>query len=348
MEVPNDVSSKKKKNRRPIECRLCPATKHFYVTHSRGNTLHRGGYGYVMAPSSIDDSTSAAVDVTIKDPLTKKETTTNSHHFLFVEEVLFLFEQGLLHAYCGDTDDLASEAPKTLRNENESLSRLELFQMLTHAGISLPTYLVYQHLRAQTYRVVRHTSTRLPILVQQIAWQNRTQNHGKSTASALPSIIDNAVKQRDNLGSSVLEPPGLPEDVNQRRLQNLKRQLRWDARKALPPAPGSIAWDGYRPSASFSSAAPGLPDFYVAITYMTNEETESLSYLHLRSLLQQTVIPDATDEEGVDLMTQKRIPLKIATVADSGTVLLFGITDCIVPTNQTLTEEEPRTTNDVD
>jgi hypothetical protein len=336
-----ELDHAKRKNRRPIECRLSQATDHFYVTHARGNTLHRGGYGYVVS-SSIDEDNNVEVDDEMKG-LPRNELMTSALHFLFIEEVLFLFERGLLHAYRADPEfaqKTSGQVPIVQQSleEETPLSRCELFQLLQLAGISLPTYLVYQHLRAPTYRVVRHTPTRLAILVEQI---ERQKNNIKSNGNIV-NILDETilVEQVNENSSADMARPLIPDAVSptKRSLQYLKRQLRCDARRAQPPTPGStIAWDGYHPSASFSAAAPGLPDFYVAITYMTNDDKKNstLSYRDLQTLLQQTIVPATTADN------YQRIPLKIATVSVSGTVLLFGITDYGVPMNHLPLEAAP-------
>jgi hypothetical protein len=349
----------KRKNRRPIECRFCNENQHFHVTHSRGNTLHRGGYGYVLSSAPLEDNIAATEveDALIKDPVMKSETKKvgTTHHYLFIEEALFLFEQGLLHAY-RDIDVTTGEA-RTMPNEilvssqparaaEEPLSRYELFQLLKFAGVSLPSYLVYQHLRAQTYRVVRHTPTRLAILVQQVAIQNQVESLKRpENPTDKPMDESISVKPVHNTGSSEVDRPMIAEEstpVHHRPLQSLKRQLRCDTRQALPPEPGAtIAWDGYHPSASFSAASPGLPDFYVAITFMTNDDSDkhsTFSYRDVQSLLHQTIIPRAATNEKEEVsgntnVDELHIPLKIATVSDSGTVLLFGITDFGVPMN---------------
>jgi hypothetical protein len=330
-----------RKNRRPLECHFCPERQHFLVTHSRGSTLHRGGYGYVLSSSVALDEDHAAVGT--KDLVVKCEkTVATAHHYLFIEEVLFLFEQGLLHAFReGAADGVLSPSPAAAAEE-APLSRFELFELLERAGVALPTYLVYQHLRAQTFRVVRHTPTRRAILVQQIALQNPEAN-----TSHEHSADDNALEESLVVFESVSDHGNVTLDAanpsHQRPVQALKRQLRCDTRQALPPVPGAIiAWDGYHPTASFSAAAPGLPDFYVAIAYMTNTDGNdgTFSYRDLQSLLRQTIVPrvptNEEEEEEVYHPTnveETRIPLKIATVSDSGTVLLFGITDFGVPMN---------------
>ena len=72
-----------------------------------------------------------------------------------------------------------------------------------------------------------------------------------------------------------------------------------------------IAFDVYKPNAKFRKTNPGLPDYYVAICCFT----DSLSYMTLDDLVKKC--------DG--------IPLRMATVADGGTVVMFGLTDYGVP-----------------
>ena len=88
-------------------------------------------------------------------------------------------------------------------------------------------------------------------------------------------------------------------------------------RTVLPPPPPSlepfsIAWQVYRPNANFRKTNPGQPDFLVAIT---SYALPSPSFQSISSLLTDC----------------KDIPLKVAAVSDSGTVVMFGLTDFGVP-----------------
>ena len=68
--------------------------------------------------------------------------------FLYLEEVLFLQERGLLEAW----------------REDQRLSTRDLMELLPN----LPVYLVYAHLRAQSYVLFRHTPTRHELLDQKL------------------------------------------------------------------------------------------------------------------------------------------------------------------------------------
>ena len=147
-------------------------------------------------------------------------------------------------------------------------------------------YLVYQHLRSQDFRVMRHDPMRLPLLERQ---------------EELRSMRD-----RQNL-------------QQRKEAFTLRHQVRSSIAQALPPTiPSSggtltIAWDVYLPNAKFGKTHPGLPDFYVAVTYY-NEP-------HVRfAQIEEVLVNDC-----------RRIPLKLATVSDSGTVVMFGVSNMGVP-----------------
>ena len=75
----------------------------------------------------------------------------------------------------------------------------------------------------------------------------------------------------------------------------------------------TIAWDAYQPNSQFGKTHPGLPDFYVAVTYY-NES-------HVRfAQIEELVVNHCHG-----------IPLKLATVSDSGTVVMFGVSNMGVP-----------------
>lgn len=104
---------------------------------------------------------------------------------------------------------------------------------------------------------------------------------------------------------------------------HLRHALRHDAAQA--PAPSLLeeqdsfqqqqqpllpAFDVYRPSANFARSNPGRPDFSVAVTSF---HSNVITFSHILQL---------------QLAVQH---LKVATVSDGGTVIMFGVTDFGVP-----------------
>lgn len=114
------------------------------------------------------------------------------------------------------------------------------------------------------------------------------------------------------------------EEVKQ-EVPILKRQIRRSLQTAPPPSiPESglkICFDVFMPNSNFSKLSPGLPDFYVAA-----------SYYH------QSIV-SFSDCQAI-LVKARGIPLKLASVSDSGTVIMFGLTNFGVPTIGSSKKEE--------
>ena len=292
------TSEKDQDTCRPIACVLDAKRGFFVVTRSKGKSLASGGFGISLldekgsvpcddildaTQQAIENGTTAinSVDIHHDDPTTNnnaQEDTTSSTaqqspsppkkatEILFVEEVVFLHQQGLLTATTITETD----------NEKTPLDTSQLYQLLPKMGISLAVFLTYSHLRSQAFRVLRHDPHRLDILRQQ---------------------------QEDGL-------------LSKENMQKLRKQVRASIQTAPPPRIPTmslqICWDVYHPSAQFGKTHPGLPDFYVAASYYA---IPSVTFSQLKDLI--------IHDDG--------IPLKIAVVSDSGTVVMFGVTDCGIP-----------------
>lgn len=89
-----------------------------------------------------------------------------------------------------------------------------------------------------------------------------------------------------------------------------------------------LAWRVYRPNAKFRKTNPGPPDFLVAVSSFS--------------------LPSPTFAEILSLLRcecQGSIPLKLAAVSDSGTVLVFAVADCGVPDMKATEAEREKTSN---
>jgi hypothetical protein len=263
----------------PIGCVYVASKRLFRVTKEKGSTLASGGYGILIQENSeravstqnegsqcTDESltTTASCDSQLK-------TTPNPTSYLFIEEVLVLFELGLIQV-SNDDDDT-----------NSPLQSLQLYNLLAPCGVDLSVYLVYAHLRGQTFRVVRNTPKRLLLLQDRLA-------------------------------------------------------LRMDAAAAAPPRVGTIGFDAYLPNSKFAKARPGVPDFHVAVM------PRQVTFANLQQLFYT-----ASDVDDTSICNSSNIPLKVATVSDSGTVILFGIERQGVPvltTSNTNITEEGEVAND--
>jgi len=244
---------------KPIKCVWDPNKTLFRILVAKGKTLSNGGFGVIL--SSADNA-----------------GLQTSAHFLFVEEVIYLFERGMIDV---------------IRDQNDTsvpLKAAEIYAFLEPCKLSLSSYLIYAHLRTQSYRVLRHTSSRRRILEE------------------IQSSKDDVTQKRLKSDDGETRKPHL----------SLKLQLRADAASAPSPVTirdgdtPSISWDVYKPNAGFVKTNPGLPDIYVTGTFFA---LQSLSFSSILTLLKEA--------DG--------IPLRIATVSDSGTVVMFGVTDFGVP-----------------
>lgn len=246
----------------PVSCQFDPKYNMFRVIRAKGKTLSSGGFGVAITSAGETTEKKKTTDCSgSSSELSNFRSET--FDYLFIEEVLFLHERGLLITSSGDS----SEVP---------LDSSQLYQMLPRLGSSLPVYLVYSHLRSQDFRVLRHHPDRLEILKRQLS-------------STPTSLI---------------------------RRQTLKRQIRSTIQLASSPNITEngirICFDVYMPNTNFAKLSPGLPDFYVAATYYHQ--------------------PQVSFADCKDVMAKcQGIPLKLATVSDSGTVVMFGLTDFGTP-----------------
>jgi hypothetical protein len=247
----------------PIACRLDVDRQLFRVFRCRGRNLGTGGFGVVFPSTAAadDDSEDDATaeengqrnlflsgkepgeheSVEVGEDAGQPTTTSTSYEYLFVEEVLFLHEQGFLAAY----------------DEHENvLDAVDLYQRLDALGVSLAAYLVYAHLRVQTFRVVRHTSTRRRILV------------------AMEQLLQDATDPEDRKREMLSHP-----------MHSLRQKLRDDATKGrlCPMSSNEIAFDVYKPNSEFSRSCPGLPNFHVAMSFNGHG---GYTFFQLSSLLQ--------------------------------------------------------------
>ena len=89
-----------------------------------------------------------------------------------------------------------------------------------------------------------------------------------------------------------------------------------------------ICWDCYIPNSHFGKTKPGLPDFFVAVTHYNIPlvKVSDLTRLLFGSCY--------------DFTGKVKIPLKVATVSDSGTVVMFGVTDFRIPDNGTTNDDD--------
>jgi hypothetical protein len=301
----------------PVQCIFEKDRRLFRVTRNRGKDLAMGGFGILVE--------------TAEDAKISEDPPVPPVEYLFIEEVLFLHERGFLEVLLSEEEEGLAKQP---------LDSYQLYHLLEPCGLSLAAHLVYAHLRAQDFRVIRHTPYRRQILedLQECAYERQRR------------------KEEIAREKQLLEEQGIPAAQEEERLQDeespshegvacidykkepgnsisaWKLKLRQDAAHACPPTvfsndngqPASIAFHVYNPKSGFSRSDPGLPDLYVAATFYCDS---CLKFQHLQELLQLA----------------NGIPLRMATVSDAGTVVMFGVTDFGVPerTTEELRRKEP-------
>ena len=159
----------------------------FRVLHSKGKSVVSGGYGVSfsereetstgqqeqslehdqkrmrLTKEDTEDATETNDQSANKDNANISTSAAVSSEYLFMEEALFLYERGLIEVY----DE----------NNNINLDSSQMFEILKEkSDVSLPVYLVYKHLRVQTFVVVCHTPKQLELL-------NHLAPAGKSSSS---------------------------------------------------------------------------------------------------------------------------------------------------------------------
>jgi hypothetical protein len=265
----------------------------FRVLRAKGKTLSSGGFGVAIAAENSveapkegeeqderasehtssgattadDDDDDEEGGESVKPPSSSKKHTT--FEYLFIEEVIFLHERGLLECL-------------PMENSSVALDSSQLYQLLPTMGMNLPMYFVYSHLRSQDFRVLRHSPDRLDCLLQQ------QQQQDGSVATTTRSQVT-ALRYR------------------------VRQSIQHAPTPIIPDSGVAICWDAYLPNSKFGKTHPGLPDFYVAVTFYNQAQA---SFSDIQSLV---------------LEKCRGIPLRLATVSDSGTVVMFGVTNFGVP-----------------
>jgi hypothetical protein len=299
------VSSTTTKRRR---CRM------FRVIRSKGKALASGGFGVTVVTSS------------------NGEENDISAEYLFMEEVLFLHERGLARALMSTSATREEEIDDVDQNKGiiddivTSLDTSQLYQLLPIMGISLAVYRVYSHLRQQDFRVLRHDPHRFGILCRQ---QKHQEDKRKRQQEYQKDQQQQQLKEEEGEEGCNAEPDSdsLPHKINRKQSLRLRHQVRDSIQNAEPPSipfPGvnnneednkddgsnshkddddkiRLCWDAYNPNSNFGKTHPGPPNFYVAATYYN---IPTVRFSDLKALIRERC---------------NGIPLKVATVSDSGT-----------------------------
>jgi len=273
------------------------------------------------------------------------ETTTISAEYLFVEEALFLHERGLLRVLMSTSmtgEEICDIESKIITDDIVTpLDTSQLYQLLPTMGMSLAVYRVYSHLRSQDFRVLRHESNRYELLRRQHHQQEERRNRQEEQKHQQEAQTQGKQQQleEDEICNDRQISDSLPHKFNRKQSIRLRRQVRESIQNATPPSipfPSvnstnddgdnydvnssqkgddkiRLCWDAYNPNSNFGKTHPGFPDFYVAVCFYN---VPTVRFSDLKALIKEQC---------------NGIPLKVATVSDSGTVVMFGITEIGIP-----------------
>lgn len=240
--------------------------------------------------------------------------------YLFIEEVLYLHERGLLEAYREDmitgidhinTQEIEDGSPTHRKSRRILLKTFDLYELMLHKlKVPLAIYLTYAHLRSQTYIVLRHTVHRIDILKRLTEEKNKTS----SDDATKESVDDKELKillRYEHFNAQIPHVIRPDEDLSS---PNHAVDKRVDFKDSVDDQSWSrlIAFDVYNPNGTFRKTNPGLPDFLVVVCLFNEDSIPFASLLKLVKCCNQ-------------------IPLRICTVSDGGSLLMFGISDMEVP-----------------
>ena len=267
---------------------------------------------------SVDEDATAKSEINTNETIQQKRTITEER--LHPEEALFLHMRGLLR----------------IEYNHEDMSTQDLFcRMLPECKISLAAYLAYAHLRAQGYILIRYSTERIKLLIDQslhpkekdssTTVEGESNNEAESTQKAeMHNSSNNSWRQaKQKLSDDVARasPPCvvLFDEWNSNCSQDLKTRL---------------AYFAYNPNSNFKRSNPGLPDFGVAIMPFHSSGARAPTFDTISALvtLCEGKSSDGRDENDDSITTaSNEIPLRIATVADCGAVIVYGVTRGDVP-----------------
>ena len=271
----------------PSNAILDPERKLFRLRKATGGTVNKGGFGVWIPPTeqgglnkesnAEDDAADEEVEESEQNRHNEEDERSNrqeenakeqdckinnsddsSGWYLFIEEAIYLHERGLLEVY----------------DEKEvRMNGHDLYRLLPSHNVPLAVYLVYAHLKQQTFKVVRYSAERRRIIEEQI------------------------------------EQP--PSKERQRLVPKLRQAV---VQACLPPFTDiakHLSWDVYPPTGTYQKREPGLPFCSVLVTSYTTP----FSVERIRDLVQEN----------------EPVPIKVATVSDTGTVILFGAANLGAP-----------------
>ncbi|KAK1741809.1 tRNA-splicing endonuclease subunit SEN54 [Skeletonema marinoi] len=300
------------------------------------------------------DATAESETNTKSETMQQKRTITEER--LHPEEALFLHMRGLLRI--------------EYNHETMSTQDL-FCSMLPECKISLPAYLAYAHLRAQGYILIRYSAERIKLLLARslnarekdssniAEGGERSNDNNEVSESTQNTDIDNSSSSNiaeggENSNDNKLEVSESTKNADIHNSSNnswrqAKQKLSDDVATASPPCVvlfdewnsncshdlnTRLAYFAYNPNSNFRRSNPGLPDFGVAIMPFQSSGVSVPSFDTISALvaLCENRRNDGGDEtEDSITAASNEIPLRIATVADCGAVIVYGVTRGDVP-----------------
>ena len=325
-------------------CVYKPAIKKFLVTVARGKAFYSGGFG-VIGPSldklgpqdediydgqgedtaDNDDGEQNSDEILHNSPadenpsknkdnqLMKKNQANKSpsndqNIYLFLEEVIYLNERGLLQVFSEFGD--------------QEMEQCELFQLLEEHDVSLSSYLTYAHLRTQTFIVLRHYDRSIDMReIQSDIDTNKIQQVDIDSSLQPASNGSNIKKRKRTIKRDIMRerafqasPPILlhSDDDSSLWVPNSSNPNKHSIDHKSGPNRIPIAFDVYKPNSNFKRSDPGLPNYHVAVMDFGSPSPPFKTLLDLINIC-------------------GAVPLRVATVSDSGTVVMFSIANGEVP-----------------
>ena len=265
-----------------------------------------------------DDVVGAESEPKTNEIVQQKRTITEER--IHPEEALFLHMRGLLRIECNNHEAGTKE-------ESTTLSTQDLFcNMLPECKISLAAYLAYAHLRAQGYILMRYSTERMKLLLA------RKESHdSKPNASSEDTecIEDEAgTQQYKRFITERLAKQRLIDDVATAPQPYVVSSDEWNSNRDNV----RLAYYAYNPNSNFKRTNPGLPDFGVAVMPFHSSSTNAPAFDVISSLVALCHGVKKEKNDGLDTTaSSNEIPLRIATVADGGAVIAYGVTRGDVP-----------------
>ena len=270
------------------------------------------------------DATAESETNTKSETMQQKRTITEER--LHPEEALFLHMRGLLR----------------IEYNHETMSTQDLFcSMLPECKISLPAYLAYAHLRAQGYILIRYSAERIKLLLARSL--NAREKDSSNIAEGGENSNDNKLEVSESTKNADIH------NSSNNSWRQAKQKLSDDVATASPPCVvlfdewnsncshdlnTRLAYFAYNPNSNFRRSNPGPPDFGVAIMPFQSSGVSVPSFDTISALvaLCENKQNDGGDEtEDSITAASNEIPLRIATVADCGAVIVYGVTRGDVP-----------------